>query len=94
MKLKSKLTFIVLCILILAQMHAQIPLVYTSENSGSSCAKPPLPDPIALKNYPLLPDPFAWSDGKGRVTDFKDWECRRNEIKSEIEQYEIGVKPP
>jgi hypothetical protein len=34
-----------------------------------------------------------WSDGRGRSTNFADWECRRNEIKAEIERYEIGTKP-
>src|SRR5690606_6156338 len=40
-----------------------------------------------------LTDPFMWTNGKGRSTKFKDWEKRRNEIKAEIEHYEIGRKP-
>ncbi|MDT0644426.1 hypothetical protein RM553_16425 [Zunongwangia sp. F363] len=40
-----------------------------------------------------LTDPFAWADGNGRSTDFGDWERRREEIKAEIEQYEIGTIP-
>ncbi|KAL6598953.1 hypothetical protein U3516DRAFT_832415 [Neocallimastix sp. 'constans'] len=37
--------------------------------------------------------PFSWSDGSGRVKTLADWECRRNEIKAEIENYELGKKP-
>ena len=72
---------------------AQLPFVYDVENSGADCAPPPLPAPGELQNYPLLPDPFAWSDGSGTISGFEEWECRRNEIKAEIEQYEIGPKP-
>ena len=73
---------------------AQLPLVYDQENTGVNCESPPLPAPNELSNYPLLPDPFAWADGSGRVSNFDDWECRRNEIKAEIEHYEIGTRPP
>ncbi|MDR2824327.1 MAG: hypothetical protein LBB41_03900, partial [Prevotellaceae bacterium] len=73
---------------------AQVPLVYSVENSGSTCAQPPLPDASALPWVVRLPNPFEWSDGHGAVTNFSDWECRRNEIKAEIEHYEIGIKPP
>ena len=38
-----------------------------------------------------LPDPFMWSNGKGRSKNFRDWERRRNEIKAEIEYFEIGT---
>ncbi len=40
-----------------------------------------------------LPDPFEWSDGSGRSTNFADWSRRRAEIKAEIEHYGIGEKP-
>lgn len=40
-----------------------------------------------------LPDPFALNTG-GRVATFDEWTCRRNQIKSEIEKYEIGSKQP
>ncbi len=53
--------------------NAQIPLVYEVENTGATCDQPPLPAPKDLQNYPFLPDPFAWSDGCGRVQDFSDW---------------------
>lgn len=73
--------------------YCQPPTVYHSENTGASCPPPSLPNPSDLVNYPMLPDPFAWANGNGRSTDFNDWECRRNEIKAEIEKYEIGPKP-
>ena len=69
------------------------PLVYTTENTGTSCAAPPLPTFSQLPIVEPLTDPFMWSDGRGRSTNFSDWECRRNEIKAEIENYEIGRKP-
>ncbi|MBX0289103.1 T9SS type A sorting domain-containing protein [Hymenobacter sp. HSC-4F20] len=72
---------------------AQIPLVYATENTGASCAAPPLPSFSQLPAIAPLPDPFMRSDGRGRSTSFSDWECRRNEIKAEIENYEIGRKP-
>ena len=69
------------------------PLVYDCENSGAQLEKIAYIDPAKLPVYDALPDPFAWSDKKGRSTKFSDWEKRRNQIKSEIEFYEIGVKP-
>lgn len=70
-----------------------IPFVYPTENSGASFAKPQKLTPNQMESCPLLPDPFAWSDGSGRSEDFADWEKRRNEIKAEVEYYEIGEKP-
>lgn len=40
-----------------------------------------------------LPDPFTFTTG-GRVATFDEWTCRRNQIKSDIENYEIGPKQP
>ncbi|WP_081868360.1 sugar-binding protein [Flavimarina sp. Hel_I_48] len=95
MKTTSKLTVlsVLLVLLIAFESYGQLPLVYNSENTGSNCNMPPLPDPGDLQNIPKLPDPFAWSNGIGRSTQFSDWECRRNEIKAEIQEYEIGLKP-
>lgn len=92
--MKNKIALLMLIVSTFTNIdsYAQ-PFVYSNENTGISCTKPPLPLPNDLTNYPMLPDPFAWSDGSGRSTDFNDWECRRNEIKAEIEQYEIGPKP-
>ncbi len=71
-----------------------LPLVYSVENTGADCPKPPLPTIDQLPMLGTLPDPFAWEDGRGRITSFSDWRYRRAEIKAEIENYEIGVKPP
>ncbi|QEG43818.1 glucuronyl esterase domain-containing protein [Roseimaritima ulvae] len=72
----------------------QIPLVYSVEHSGADFPKPVLPDFAELPAVRPLPDPFAWSDGSGRSTEFTDWARRRAEIKAEIERYGIGTKPP
>jgi hypothetical protein len=58
------------------------------ENSGSEC------DVMAgdLEPNDNLPDPFAMNDGT-RITTKAQWACRRNEIKKDIEKYEIGTKP-
>jgi hypothetical protein len=72
---------------------AQIPLVYNKENTGAHHPLPPLPPIAQLPVVEPLTDPFIWSDGSGRSTNFGDWARRRNEIKAEIENYEIGIKP-
>ena len=71
----------------------QHPFVYESENTGAALPKIEYVNPDQLPQCTTLPDPFAWADGSGRSTNFADWERRRNEIKSEMEFYEIGVKP-
>lgn len=83
-------------LLSLSSLHlwAQLPLVYSTENTGTSCAQPPLPTINQLPVVEPLPDPFRWADGRGRSTAFSDWECHRNEIKAQIENYEIGKKQP
>lgn len=93
LKAKAALATLVLSALCL-RSAAQIPLVYTQENTGGSCTAPPLPAFSQLPAIQPLPDPFLWADGHGRSTNFSDWECRRNEIKAQIENYEIGTKPP
>jgi len=60
----------------------------TTENSGAECSAAA----GALSKYDTLPDPFTTHDGT-TITAKTDWECRRNEIKKDIEQYEIGAKP-
>ena len=52
-----------------------------------------LPGIDELPVVKTLTDPFQWSDGSGRSTNFKDWSRRRAEIAREIEHYEIGEKP-
>lgn len=73
--------------------HGSIPLVYSVEHTGADLAKPALPPIAELPTIRPLTDPFAWSDGSGRSTEFSDWKRRRSEIKAEIEHYEIGLKP-
>ena len=70
----------------------QLPLVYETENTGIN-ATPVLPTKEQGKKVDPLPDPLTWSDGSGRITDFKDWSLRRGEIAKEIQHYEIGTKP-
>ena len=40
-----------------------------------------------------LPDPFLLADGK-RLSTKDEWECKRAEIRSQIQRYELGTKPP
>ena len=79
---------------------ADIPLVYSVENSGakSNYPAPPLPTLINCPNIQPLPDPFCWANDPTnkngtRSTNFSDWEHHRNEIAAQIQNYEIGTKP-
>jgi hypothetical protein len=69
-----------------------LPLVYTRENTGADCAKPPLPAFNALTTVASLPDPFLMSSGS-RIASRADWRCRRAEIAAQIQNYELGTKP-
>lgn len=71
----------------------EYPLNYSVENTGANCDEPSSLNKNNLKSCRTLPNPFEWADGSGKVTDFCDWSCRRNEIKREIEYWEIGEKP-
>ncbi len=71
----------------------EYPLSYDAENTGADCDEPVSLNKNNLKSCKTLPNPFEWADGSGKVTDFCDWSCRRNEIKREIEYWEIGEKP-
>lgn len=68
------------------------PLVYDVENTGVSYAAPTFPSFGQLPIIRPLPDPFRLADGT-RDTSFASWERRRNEIRTAIENYEIGPKP-
>ncbi|MCB1126762.1 MAG: glycoside hydrolase family 10, partial [Verrucomicrobiae bacterium] len=70
-----------------------VPFVLAVEDTGAHFPPPALPSLDRLPTIRPLPDPFAWSDGSGRSTDFSDWSRRRAEIKAGIEHYEIGHKP-
>lgn len=75
-------------------VHAQdIPYVYEVEHTGAEYPTPVLPAFNDLPTIDPLTDPFEWSDGSERSTDFADWERRRAEIAAEIQHYEIGEKP-
>jgi Glucuronyl esterase, fungi/Secretion system C-terminal sorting domain len=83
-----------LLICLVTQSKAQTPpLVYNLENTGANFPPPLLPTLSQLPIIEPLTDPFMWSDGSGRSLNFNDWKRRRNEIKKEIENYEIGTKP-
>jgi glucuronyl esterase-like protein len=62
--------------------------VASTENSGTACNA----EAGATSKNDALPNPFAMHDGT-IISSKTDWECRRNEIKKDIEQYEIGAKP-
>ena len=74
------------------KMSQEIPLVYNKENTVAPTTVH-LPTFEELPVIETLPDPFAWSDGSGRSTQFEDWSRRRMEIGAEIQHYEIGEKP-
>ena len=94
MNMKLKFTIVALFVNFLSLgLFGQIPRVYNKENTGAGFAPPPLPTISQLPVIEPLTDPFMWSNGTGRSTNFNDWERRRNEIKAEIENYEIGTKP-
>jgi hypothetical protein len=58
------------------------------ENSGAECGAAA----GDMSKNDALPNPFAMHDGT-IISAKTDWECRRNEIKKDIEQFEIGAKP-
>src|SRR3990172_10240133 len=77
--------------LLLDSSAQQMPLVYQVENTGADCPRPPL---LLLDRLPIteaFPDPFAWADGRGRISNFSDWRYRRAEIGVQIQHYEIGL---
>ena len=91
MKIKNKI-FIIFFLLI-SFVLAEIPISFSEENTGKNCKKPQLLEPNQLRKIKNLPNPFEWSDGSGKISSLEEWKCRRVEIKSQIEKYEIGVKP-
>ena len=95
MKTPAVLAALLLTICGFAGSSAQtLPLVYDVENTGADCPKPPLPSFSQLPVIGPLPDPFAWADGRGRMSYYSDWRIRRAEIGAQIQAYEIGEKPP
>ncbi|MEI3460880.1 MAG: glycosyl hydrolase family 8 [Bacteroides eggerthii] len=93
----TKKTRITLAALLLSQMttfgQTAIPLVYDKECANDNFRVPEMPAIDKLPEITTLPDPFAWADGSGRSTDFKDWERHRFEIARQLQHYELGMKP-
>ncbi|MDE3057899.1 MAG: T9SS type A sorting domain-containing protein [Bacteroidota bacterium] len=95
MKTKGILFMLLLSMYLCVEAVAQtMPLVYDVENTGANCPVPYLPSFNELPAIGSLPDPFMWADGRGRISNFFDWRYRRAEIGTQIQNYEIGVKPP
>jgi hypothetical protein len=95
MKIQIILLALLMNIYLFGDSLAQkMPLVYDVENTGADCPIPYLPSISELPNIQSLPDPFEWADGRGRMSNFSDWRYRRAEIGAQIQNYEIGEKPP
>ena len=71
-----------------SMVFAEIPLNFDTENRGKDLGA----KAGELKSNRKLPNPFEFHDGS-KVTKYGDWSKRRNEIKADIEKYEIGDKP-
>lgn len=74
-----------LAILLLSQMmvfgQTAIPLVYDKEYTNDNFQLPGILPIDKLPEIATLPDPFAWADGSGRSTDFKDWKrLKKNRV--------------
>ena len=84
-------------ILLLSEMmvfgQTAIPLVYDKEYTNDNFQLPGILPIDKLPEIATLPDPFAWADGSGRSTDFKDWKRHRFEIAHQLQHYELGMKP-
>jgi hypothetical protein len=87
------LTLLLSTYLVIDSLALKMPFVYDVENTGADCPEPPLPSISDLPVIESLPDPFEWSDGRGRITSIYDWRCRRAEIAAEVQYYELGTKP-
>ena len=59
------------------------------ENSGSSCN--PTAAALLSADNKKMPNPFAMHNGTV-ISSKSQWECRRNEVKADLEKYEIGPK--
>jgi hypothetical protein len=75
-----------------APAAGSLPAVYTEEDTGADCPEPPLPAFDALPSIPFLPDPFLMASGE-RMTSREQWRCRRAELASILEEYDVGEKP-
>jgi hypothetical protein len=93
MEIKKVFLVFLFSLFTLGSIGQKIPMVYNVENTGAKCTPPVLPSFNELPSVGYLPDPFKWAEKKGRVSSFSDWSCRRAEISSMIQHYEIGTKP-
>ena len=94
MKMPTILLMLLLTTQVVINSLAQeMPLVYDVENTGAGFPAPHMYTVSELPSIQALPDPFKWADGRGRISNFSDWRYRREEIKYQIEHYEIGEKP-
>ena len=84
----NKSVHFILAMGVTAAMAAQAPLNFDVENRGKDLGA----TAGELKSNKKLPNPFEFHDGS-KVTKYGDWSKRRNEIKADIEKYEIGDKP-
>ncbi|WP_162144183.1 sugar-binding protein [Sporocytophaga myxococcoides] len=92
MRFKAFALLLILNVGMINNLLGQVPLVFDVENRTPAAGCNTAAGNTNTSNT-YLPDPFAFTNG-GRVATFDDWTCRRNQIKSDIEQYEIGPKPP
>ncbi|MBQ8520397.1 MAG: hypothetical protein IJ456_03255 [Bacteroides sp.] len=82
-----------LCLCFYNCTQPSIPFVYQVENTSASFPSIKLPTLDKSPEIQTLPDPFAWADGSGRSTCFKDWKRRCSEIIQQLQHYELGPKP-
>ena len=94
MKMETLVVLLLNMCLVVGSAAQEMPYVYAVENTGAGCPTPALPSFSALPIVNSLPDPFMWSDGRGRITNRSEWRCRRTEIGAAIQKYEMGTKPP
>ncbi|HUI31177.1 MAG TPA: hypothetical protein VLX91_13275 [Candidatus Acidoferrales bacterium] len=95
--MKTKLLFLFLLLYTYSFVDAlaqPMPLVYDVENTGADVPAPFMPAFNQLPIVQSLPNPFEWADGRGTISYYSDWRVRRAEIGDQIQNYEIGVKPP
>lgn len=77
----------------LTTVAATLPLVFKKEDTGPGLRQPTSPTFAELPSIASLPDPFLMANGK-RVETRDNWFQRRAELKSLLERYDVGAKPP
>ncbi len=58
-------------------------------DGDGECVIPPMPPFSFLWNIPTFPDPFTFMDGH-RMTTIDEWTCRRAEIATLVQEFELG----